>query len=98
LADAQHLTHGRSRARDRHLNFYETRDKLVDTAVGSVGSEGNSWTGRPGKVAGDQPPNLDQNGVSDGHHGARVETPASATSTVGRAATRPHEPDTVARS
>jgi len=28
LADARHLPHGRSRAGDRHLKFYETRDNL----------------------------------------------------------------------
>jgi hypothetical protein len=34
LADAQPLPHGRSRAEDRHLNFYESRDNLAvyDTA------------------------------------------------------------------
>ena len=28
LADARYLPHGRNRARDRHFNFYETRDNL----------------------------------------------------------------------
>ena len=28
MADARHLPHGRSRAGDRHLKFYETRDNL----------------------------------------------------------------------
>ena len=28
LADTRHLPHGRSRAGDRHLKFYETRDNL----------------------------------------------------------------------
>jgi transposase len=28
LADARHLPHGRSRAGDRHLNFYDTRNNL----------------------------------------------------------------------
>ncbi len=31
LGDAQLLPHGRSRAGDRHLNFYETRDNLHPT-------------------------------------------------------------------
>jgi hypothetical protein len=31
LADAQHLPHGRSRAGDRHLKFYETRDNLLES-------------------------------------------------------------------
>ena len=33
LADARHLPHGRSRAGDRHLKFYETRDNLPDRSV-----------------------------------------------------------------
>jgi hypothetical protein len=33
LADAQLLPHGRNRAGDRHLKFYETRDNLLDEAV-----------------------------------------------------------------
>jgi transposase InsO family protein len=37
LADARHLPHGRSRAGDRHLKFYETRDNLyVSTWMGFV--------------------------------------------------------------
>ena len=33
MADARHLPHGRSRAGDRHLNFYETRDNLAMRAL-----------------------------------------------------------------
>jgi hypothetical protein len=29
VINARHLPHGRSRAGDRHLNFYETRDNLA---------------------------------------------------------------------
>jgi hypothetical protein len=37
LADAQPLPHGRSRAGDRHLNFYKIRDNLGRTGYrGSV--------------------------------------------------------------
>src|SRR5258708_15139087 len=31
--NARHLPHGRSRAGDRHLNFYETRDNLSITST-----------------------------------------------------------------
>jgi hypothetical protein len=34
LADARHLPHGRSRAGDRHLKFYETRDNLAQLLGG----------------------------------------------------------------
>ena len=33
MADAQHLPHGRRQAGDRHLNFHETRDNLLDDAL-----------------------------------------------------------------
>ena len=36
LAVARHLPHGRSRAGDRHLNFYETRDNLISNCRGSL--------------------------------------------------------------
>ena len=36
MADARHLPHGRSRAGDRHLNFYETRDNLRDRVLGQL--------------------------------------------------------------
>lgn len=32
MADAQHLPQGRHQAGDRHLNFHETRDNLLDDA------------------------------------------------------------------
>ncbi|TQC42018.1 hypothetical protein EEB14_51185 [Rhodococcus sp. WS4] len=39
LADARCLPHGRHRARDRHLNFYDVRDNLfVDEAKGRLGT------------------------------------------------------------
>ena len=34
MADARHLPHGRSRAGDRHLKFYETRDNLEQVGIG----------------------------------------------------------------
>ena len=39
LADARHLPHGRSRAGDRHLNFYETRDNLHTHSTTTTASD-----------------------------------------------------------
>ena len=43
MADAQHLPHGRHQAGDRHLNFHETRDNLVNDAAADI--EGHRQAG-----------------------------------------------------